>query len=70
MSDTQRCSECSGKKKVMGLGLLIKDCPTCEGIGWVKKDVKPFTEELVPETRIVKRKGRPPKNVETQKISE
>jgi Ribonuclease G/E len=32
----ERCSSCSGKKKVVGLGSIIKDCPYCKGIGHIK----------------------------------
>lgn len=31
-----RCDKCLGKKTLIGLGGLIKDCPKCEGIGHLK----------------------------------
>lgn len=31
-----RCEMCMGKKTILGLGCLIKDCPGCKGIGHVK----------------------------------
>jgi DnaJ-class molecular chaperone len=31
-----RCPACVGKKKIMGLGSMIKDCPECHGVGYVK----------------------------------
>jgi excinuclease UvrABC ATPase subunit len=34
----ERCSCCLGKKTIMGLGSMIKDCPECDGIGHVKVD--------------------------------
>ena len=29
-----RCDACMGKKKVMGLGMLMKDCAECDGMGY------------------------------------
>lgn len=31
-----RCDNCLGKKVVMGLGQLLKDCPSCKGVGHIK----------------------------------
>lgn len=31
-----RCDMCLGKKTIVGLGMLVKDCPRCDGIGHVK----------------------------------
>lgn len=61
MTDIHRCSQCLGAKKVMGMGMMTKECPTCKGIGWIKKERIPFKEELAAEP--AKRRGRPPKNV-------
>ncbi len=43
----ERCTHCDGRKKIMGMGGLQKDCPTCMGVGHVivplfadKKDKK------------------------------
>lgn len=38
-----RCATCNGKKSVMGLGMLEKECPTCYGVGYIDpapKEVK------------------------------
>jgi hypothetical protein len=40
-SEIKRCETCSGRKQVMGLGWMIKDCPGCHGIGWIKKEKYP-----------------------------
>lgn len=42
-----RCRACSGKKKLLGLGGMMKDCIACKGIGYVetqldKPNVNPF----------------------------
>lgn len=29
-----RCETCEGRKKVLGLGGLIKTCEACAGTGW------------------------------------
>jgi transposase len=43
---TQRCDCCIGKKTILGLGALIKECPKCKGVGHVKVDaeIKKFTD--------------------------
>jgi hypothetical protein len=37
MSDIIRCTRCNGTKRIIGLGLLEKECDVCTGIGWVSK---------------------------------
>lgn len=35
-----KCPECRGTKQKMGIGLILKQCPHCVGVGYVpKKDV-------------------------------
>lgn len=62
---TVKCYSCRGTKKLLGMGGMIKDCTTCQGIGYIKSDesvtlepVKPFntTPKLID---IPKKKGRP-----------
>ena len=36
MSSTSRCYACHGSKKLMGLGMIYKDCYVCDGIGYLK----------------------------------
>lgn len=31
-----RCFECAGKKYIIGIGLLRKTCPICDGVGFVE----------------------------------
>jgi hypothetical protein len=33
---TARCETCSGKKTIIGLGMITKQCPGCKGVGHVK----------------------------------
>ncbi len=48
-----RCDGCDGRKLVVGLGGMKRDCPTCKGVG--------FTSDVAPETNVVvKRKRRTP----------
>ena len=35
MSEIMRCDSCHGKKKLIGLGSIVKDCPACKGVGYV-----------------------------------
>ncbi len=30
-----KCQMCMGGKKLMGLGMIFKDCSDCTGLGWV-----------------------------------
>lgn len=44
-----RCDSCRGRKQVMGVGGMLKDCKACSGVGQLKlKDVaKPSVEATV-----------------------
>lgn len=43
---TERCDTCYGKKTIMALGALIKECPKCKGVGHVKiEESKTITVE-------------------------
>ncbi len=35
MEDIKRCDSCQGKKTIKGLGNIEKECPSCQGIGWI-----------------------------------
>ena len=35
MTDIVRCECCQGRKKVMGLGMMMKDCSECLVVGFV-----------------------------------
>lgn len=43
-----RCPCCLGKKKLMGLGAIMKDCHECHGVGYVK----PVVVEAVKVKRV------------------
>ena len=36
MTLASRCPACAGRKKITGLGGMIKDCGECRGVGYVK----------------------------------
>lgn len=38
---TTRCDTCVGRRTIIGLGGLVKECPTCKGVGHVKIEEKP-----------------------------
>lgn len=33
-----RCSNCGGRKQIVGLGCIYHACPTCKGVGYVEID--------------------------------
>ena len=33
---TTRCETCVGRRTIVGLGGLVKECPACKGVGHVK----------------------------------
>ncbi len=35
MSDLVRCDSCEGKKNILSLGGMYKQCQPCLGIGWI-----------------------------------
>jgi hypothetical protein len=43
----QKCPTCRGAKQFMGLGMMIKDCGTCDGEGEVDY-VKPEVTSPIP----------------------
>lgn len=58
-----RCSSCQGKKTIIGLGAMIKDCPKCDGVGHIKVvlDHDKVAEQvaIVENNEPIKRRGRP-----------
>jgi RecJ-like exonuclease len=38
MSSVVRCFECAGKKYIIGLGLMRKTCPICNGVGYIEPE--------------------------------
>jgi len=39
---SKRCEACNGRKKVPGLGMIMKNCSACKGVGFVSD--KPVLE--------------------------
>lgn len=62
-----RCFECNGKKKIAPLGFMQKECPSCNGNGYIVKLVdnenKLSSESILSDSndKAIKRRGRPPK---------
>lgn len=67
MSDLERCVTCSGRKQILSLGGMMKDCYSCVGVGWVKKqsysdiELDGLTNAAGDPVKAVKRRGRKPK---------
>jgi len=53
-----RCEVCAGRKKMAGLGGIVKDCANCKGVGWLvgedatKSEAKRLEAQLKPEPEI------------------
>jgi hypothetical protein len=50
------CDGCKGKKKIVGLGNILQDCPTCRGIGWIELPENALKVTLADVMTTVKRK--------------
>lgn len=50
-----RCTSCHGRKRVIGLGNIEKECPGCKGIGWVTV-VDVVTPSVTPPTKVNRRR--------------
>ncbi len=48
MSEIMRCDSCHGKKTVIGLGNIVKDCPACKGVGYVNFEPAKVDRESKP----------------------
>lgn len=46
MSDLIHCPDCKCKKKVVGLGNILKDCLLCKGVGWINKPLAAHEETM------------------------
>ena len=78
MTIYNRCTNCNGKKKMLGLGSIEKDCPSCKGIGYYESEVKVSevgdilidTEpKIVPKKPLSKREARVKRVLENPVIS-
>lgn len=43
-----RCKGCLGKKKLLGLGGMMKDCQACKGIGYIESHLDKPTAVIAP----------------------
>ncbi len=42
-----RCDPCQGKKKLLMLGNIMKECPYCHGVGYIEDVKKTSTDEIM-----------------------
>ncbi len=56
-----RCPCCVGKKTIVGLGAMIKDCPNCKGVGHVTVVLDHDKIKIHTDVESVSRRGRPKK---------
>lgn len=67
MSNLIRCNACNGRKRVLGIGGMEKNCSTCNAIGWIETPtIEPVLDEIdTAEGEAIsskKKSGRKPKN--------
>ena len=69
-----KCYSCKGTKKLLALGNLIKDCPTCSAVGYITskddimlKPISPFktNEAISIPVKIKQKPGRKTKSIDT-----
>lgn len=51
--DTVKCTKCCGKKKLLGNGMMKKECPSCHGSGY---ELREKIQEAVKAKAEVKKK--------------
>jgi phage FluMu protein Com len=61
MSQIKRCTVCKGFKKIVGLGMVEKECSDCKGIGFIEVKEEPIVDNILTIEPIIikKRPGRP-----------
>lgn len=50
---TKLCPACKGRKKTMGMGMMLTDCSTCKALGYV--DLEPAVIEIKKRGRRAKK---------------
>jgi hypothetical protein len=35
-----KCPSCKGRKSVMGMGMIVKNCSNCKGVGYVEVEAR------------------------------
>jgi len=58
---TERCGNCRGRRVIIGLGCIEKDCPNCKGVGHVKVDTVD-TSVVAPVVRV--KRSRKPRQID------
>lgn len=64
MGDLVRCTSCNGRKRILGMGGMEKECLPCKGIGWTEAE-KPIVTLNVTNSngspvKVKKKPGRKP----------
>ena len=52
-----RCTLCNGKKRIMGLGMIEKECPECKGVGYINLVEKAPVKRVRKKKEIVVEEG-------------
>lgn len=56
MSDESRCLQCAGMGEVMGLGMIMIDCQSCDGFGSVSQEIA--IKDIVKDISYVDRRSK------------
>lgn len=63
------CPDCQGRKKVSGMGMMVKDCVPCGGLGWISvpelPEIVKTTESTLDEIPTAKKRGRKCKQIDS-----
>ncbi len=58
-----RCDRCQGKKKLIGLGAMAKECEHCKGVGYVS-----IKDAVKKDVDIKVKRGRKPRIKEDEQV--
>jgi hypothetical protein len=65
-----RCDACGGRKTVMGLGTIFKDCIKCDGVGWLEPEASVDDGKVKAVVKVVKKKSKVVKRKVNKKVKD
>lgn len=68
MRDVNICTSCKGTKRLLGLGGIHRQCPNCNGIGWIENNTTHGGDvnDIQPISKL--KRGRKPKIIQTNTL--
>ncbi len=52
----KKCPQCKGSKKIIGIGMIARDCKECAGIGHVEDLIQP--KKAMENAKVVKTRAK------------